>query len=567
VTLGVGGTVYFVDRQYQASSITRSVRTFYTGLVVGLDYKINFRPNPLLAKSFEELHARNAQRVFDLIRTNGGLYLKIGQAIAMQSAVLPPQFQKMFQRMFDDAPQNSWSEVEKTLREELGKNPDEVFEVIEHIARASASVAQVHWAKLHNGEEVAVKVQKREIAKQINWDLWSWRTVTSIYAWWFDLPVQSLVAYISERLSLETDFENEANNSESMYQCVQNEPRLRNRVYIPRVKRDLSTKKVMTAEWIEGTRLWDLETITGKWKGGPDGSPGAGGQPLKQMPLQDGQNGKLKADRSSWRGYRGTGGLGLTLKDVMGTMVDLFSAQMFLFGLVHCDPHPGNIFIRRLPSGKAELVLIDHGLYIQMSPEFRKTWAEFWKALIGFNNDKLREILGGWGIHNVNMFASATLMRPYTGDENNVFKDLKGKTDNERNFIIQQRMQKGLKDMLGEESHWPRELIFLWRNLRIVQGNNQFMKSPVNRIKITGLWASRALVETPGLSLTEKAGNLFKHFVFRLSLFASDILFWTSSVRQMLGVGHGMEDDIENQMKKMAKSEFGVELNQELFNG
>ncbi len=88
-----------LDKQFNASSLTRSFRTFGLGVLVGIDYKINFRAHPPFADSIEALHARNAQRLFDLLRTNGGLYLKIGQAIAMQSAILPPQFQKMFQKV------------------------------------------------------------------------------------------------------------------------------------------------------------------------------------------------------------------------------------------------------------------------------------------------------------------------------------------------------------------------------------------------------------------------------------------------------------------------------------
>jgi len=67
---------------------------------------------------------------------------------------------------------------------------------------------------------------------------------------------------------LETDFQNEADNSERMAELVRGEPRLRDRVYIPKVYRELSSKRVMTAEWIEGVRLWDKDRITAKWQGG-----------------------------------------------------------------------------------------------------------------------------------------------------------------------------------------------------------------------------------------------------------------------------------------------------------
>jgi len=180
----VTGALYLIDTQIYASAITRSLRTFGLGIFVAIDYKLNFRPEPFVG-TLEDLHRRNAERLFNLLHQNGGLYLKIGQAIAMQSAVLPPEFQKMFSRMFDDAPQNDWADVEKVITEDFGKSPEEVFGVsfsnepgkgvMEKRARASASVAQVHWARLADGKEVAIKVQKREIAHQVGWDLWSFR--------------------------------------------------------------------------------------------------------------------------------------------------------------------------------------------------------------------------------------------------------------------------------------------------------------------------------------------------------------------------------------------------------
>ena len=378
---------------------------------------------------------------------------------------------------------------------------------------------------------------------------------------------------------LETDFVNEANNAERMRQLVAAEPRLRDKVYIPKVYRDLSSTRVMTAEWVEGVRLWDKQHLTKPWKGRwRQGSPGCHGSPLdppKQEKVAEIVRSnlideRLKPDRDWWKGEDGQGGLGLSLKDVMTTMVDLFSAQMFLWGWVHCDPHPGNIFIRRLPSGKPELVLIDHGLYVHMKPEFRHQYCLFWKSLMTFDNKTLAKIVQSWGINNVDIFASATLMRPYTGGDNStsaeIRKGLTGKEKQERAYEMQQKMRKGIKDILADEKKWPQELIFIGRNLRIVQGNNQFLGSPVNRIKITGNWASRSLVDSPDLSLRQRVRNLGYHLLFKLVLFGSVVFFYAGKVKQFFGAGGGMEDDMELQMKKIAK-DFGVELNHGVFEG
>lgn len=192
ILLAAAGSLYLLDRQLYASGVARTLRTFGTGLLVALDYKINFRAHPLPLIGAEggipALHRRSAERMFDLLRHNGGLYLKIGQAIAMQSAILPPEFQRMFARMFDDAPQNTWAEIERVIRDDFGgRSVQEVFGVswageegkgvMERTARASASVAQVHWARLPDGREVAIKIQKPEIKKQIGWDLWAFKYV------------------------------------------------------------------------------------------------------------------------------------------------------------------------------------------------------------------------------------------------------------------------------------------------------------------------------------------------------------------------------------------------------
>ena len=382
-----------------------------------------------------------------------------------------------------------------------------------------------------------------------------------------------------ERLSLETDFLNEAENAERMADFVSHEPRLSGRVYIPKVYHELSTTRVMTAEWIEGVRLWDKKTLTASWNGGHrQGSPGAGGKSLPSMGLDSdlakvegsSKSEKLKPDRDQWRGSDRKGGLGLSLKDVMTTMVDLFSAQMFIWGWLHCDPHPGNIFIRRLPSGKPELVLIDHGLYINMKPDFRRQYSAFWKSLLVFDNAALKEIVEGWGIRNVDIFASATLMRPYKGGDNStsaeIRQGLQGESEAERAYYAQQKMRSGIREILADEDKWPQELIFIGRNLRIVQGNNQFLGSPVNRIRITGEWASRSFVERPDSTWLETFRSWRQHLLFQFVLLSTDAVFYFAKLKQLFGAGGGMEDEMEAQMKHIAK-DFGVELNHGVFEG
>lgn len=400
-----------------------------------------------------------------------------------------------------------------------------------------------------------------------------------MYSKWFDLPLYSLVPYITERLELETDFLNEAKNSETMRSLVASEPSLRGRVYVPVVYPELSSRRVLTTEWIEGVRLWDKDAMTGPWLGGRGrGSPGVHGAPLDAPDMAalrrslraDPESRDLKPDRAGWRGPRGRGGLGLSAREVMTTMVDLFSAQIFKWGVVHCDPHPGNLFVRRLPSGRAELVLIDHGLYVYMTPQFRHEYGLFWKSLLTFDNATIRRVTEAWGIRAPDMFASATLMRPYEGGDGSVRRGLlEGEgtlSAAERSFEMQRRAKQAVRDVLADEDKWPKELVFLGRNMRIVQGNNQFLGSPVNRVKMMGEWASRSLFMDPGLPLRERLAWRWRHVLFKAVLLGTDVVFYFFRLRQWLGLGGGMEDELEASMKGMAQ-EMGIEMQHGVFDG
>lgn len=176
-------SLYLADEYLNYSTVTRNFRTIGTCSLIALDYKLNFQPSKS-SRQLSRLHERTADRLLDLCLTNGGLYQKMGQAIAMQSAVLPPVFQEKFSQFFDETPQAGWKEVERVLREEYAHLPavqngqgelvDRIFMPgsWERKAVGSASVAQVHRARLKTGELVAVKVQKPWIERQVGLDLW-----------------------------------------------------------------------------------------------------------------------------------------------------------------------------------------------------------------------------------------------------------------------------------------------------------------------------------------------------------------------------------------------------------
>lgn len=531
--------------------------------LITLDYKWNFTPEK--SDQIPELHERVAQRVFDLFTANGGLYIKIGQAIGANAALLPAPMQAKFASLFDDAPQIPYSVVRSVFVSELGVPPDGpggVFAYFDPQAVASASIAQVHRALLHprpgDTEEhwVAVKVQKPAVRTQMAWDLGAYRAVMWMFEHWaFDLPVYFVVDFVSEHLRQELDFVREAENARRTAAFVAAEPRLRGRVHIPVVYPEYSTQRVLTAEWITGVRL---------------------------------------SDRA------GVAALGHT-PDVMKTMVELFAAQMFDWGWVHCDPHPGNVLIRPHPDfpKTPQLVLLDHGLYVPVPEAFRAQWALLWRAMLIGDYAGVERITKEWGFGLPELVASFTLLRPTALPNNRAARPDAPHPPRRplSQYELSVRMKAKLKEFLADTDRMPKVLIFLTRNMRMVQGNNQALGAPVNRIKLTGLWASRALTRgsphTKTTLLSQLAPRALRarlhawhdHLAFLSTLLLLDALFYRTRVvrwvhdvaaraaaavglRNMVG-GRTLdfEAELERSVRGLAKDSFGIEVGEAVFAG
>jgi aarF domain-containing kinase len=282
-------------------------------------------------------------------------------------------------------------------------------------------------------------------------------------------------------LRQELDFEREAENARKTAAFVENEPRLRGKVYIPKVYPEYTTKKVMTAEWIDGVRLSDRKGVR-KLVGEKE--------PIVDVPTpraiasaSSNEESTLSLTPSPFVESRPTtvfnfpdkplkGGT----KSIMQIMVELFSAQMFEWGWVHCDPHPGNVLIRPSPSNptRPQLVLLDHGLYVHVPKKFESEWVRLWRGMLSGDFAEVENVTKGWGIGMPDLMASFTLMRPVVLSRNRkVVKKKNVQGEKEKQLTHYEKsvlMKKRLKGFLEDTDRMPKVLIFLTRNIRMVQG-------------------------------------------------------------------------------------------------
>jgi len=132
-------------------------------------------------------------------------------------------------------------------------------------------------------------------------------------------------------------------------------------------------------------------------------------------------------------------------------------------------------------------------------------------------------------------------------------------------YEASQQMREKVAEFIVNQDQMPRELVFIGRNMRIVQAHNQNFGAPVNRLKIIANWASYALarnLKEVGLerSWRQRIRGWWEHAVFKVVVFGLDWAFWLGRVRQVVFGGVGFEEGLEQRLRVVAKEEFGVEL-------
>lgn len=284
------------------------------------------------------IHQRNAFRLLDLCRNNGGVYIKVGQHLANLDLLLPEEYIHTLSSLFDDAPATTYADVCEVVKEELGSPPDELFDDFSKLPFASASLAQVHTAKCKTtGKKLAVKVQHRGLRETSTGDLLAMATVVQIAENLFDeFNFGWICEELTPQLPKELNFINEGENAQAAaahlaqtgLECV-----------VPRVLVTHTSERVLTMEFEEGFKATDVNQIE-------------------------------KA--------------GLQRRDVARLISSVFNAQIFQSGFVHCDPHEANVLLREHPlkQGKPQIVLVDHGLYKKLDANFQEAYARLWKGIL-----------------------------------------------------------------------------------------------------------------------------------------------------------------------------------------
>lgn len=205
----------------------------------------------------EQFAIRTAEDVAAELGNMKGAIMKLGQMISFIADGLPEEARTALQSLQQDVPPMAPSLAEEVVRQQLGRDPEHLFLDWDPVPVAAASIGQVHKAVLHDGREVAVKVQYPGVGKAIKHDL---DNAEMLYAMFSavalkGLDVHALVDELRDRMYDELDYTLEAGCQTEFWERYRDHPFIR----IPKVIPELSAEKVLTTEWVDGIGWSDFE--------------------------------------------------------------------------------------------------------------------------------------------------------------------------------------------------------------------------------------------------------------------------------------------------------------------
>ena len=349
----------------------------YCTVLIVADYELSLRGVPAAEMSarLKEVHLRSATRLRDLARTNGGVYIKFGQHVAQMQFLLPDEYVAAMQPMLNQAPTSTWEEVQNVFREEFGCAPSDMFETFDPVPIASASLAQVHFGTLKRAnptdpiQRVAVKIQHAALQRNCDSDIATVRFLIDLvhrfdprfdYSWLADEMATSL--------PMECNFILEARNSERARKNLRCDSR--SDVNVPRIHWSATSKRVLTMERMDGCVVTDTAALA---------AMGISTKAVSTL-LSQVFSEMIFIHGSEMQKQRRNDQKGRMNSCVHGHI----AFRLLFFSFVHCDPHAGNVLVQRRSASDARprLILLDHGLYKDLTTEFRLSYAHLWQSLI-----------------------------------------------------------------------------------------------------------------------------------------------------------------------------------------
>jgi len=322
---------------------------------------------------------RRAIQLRNILTKLGPTYIKIGQALSTRPDLVPPAYLEELTHLQDELPCFPNEIAYGFIEEELGSTPEEIYAEISPKPIAAASLGQVYKGKLKTGETVAIKVQRPDLKRRISLDIYIMRSL-SLWAKNNIKRVRSdLVAITDElasRIYEEMDYIHEGHNAETFAQLYGHLPE----IYIPKIYWEYTGHRVLTMEWVTGTKLTNIAAIQAQ---------------------------------------------GINATHLVEVGVQCSLRQLLEHGFFHADPHPGNLLA--MPDGR--LAYLDFGMMSNIKPYQRYGLIEAVVHLVNRDFEALAQ-----DYVKLEFLTPETDLRPIVPALTNVFGNALGASVAELNF-------------------------------------------------------------------------------------------------------------------------------------
>ena len=292
-------------------------------------------------------------RIRKLFERLGPTFIKLGQILSLRPDLIPPSYAKELEGLLDKVPPFPYTDVKKVIEDEFGKPIKQIFSSFDKKPIASASVSQVHKAKLKNGDIVAVKIQRPDIRKIMDMDIDIMFYIAKLLEKHYPRvgkfhPIK-IVEDFKSWTEKELNFKLEARNATRFYQNFKNSKSVK----IPKIYEKLVTKDVMVSEYIDGVEITKLKSL------------------------------KKKID----------------LDKIMTIGLDAVLTMVFEHGLFHADPHPANILVTK----DNKIAFVDFGIVGFFDDKLKNKAIDLLYGIIEYDPDMIVDTLMSMGMETKNI--------------------------------------------------------------------------------------------------------------------------------------------------------------------
>jgi predicted unusual protein kinase regulating ubiquinone biosynthesis (AarF/ABC1/UbiB family) len=398
-----------------------------------------------------------AQRFRALATRLGGVWIKVGQFLSARLDVLPEAITSELANLQDEVAPEPFDSMRQVMEEELDSNVEASFAWFDEAPLASASLGQVHRARLMEGDNVVVKVQRPDIHDLIKVDLAALSRVLNWVKRYRPITrrvdLDALFAEFSRTLWEEVDYLAEAENARRFAAMFAEDSNVR----IPDVYASHTTERVLTLEDVYYIKITDFAVIDGA---------------------------------------------GLDRKEVADRLFCTYLRQIFVEGFFHADPHPGNLFVEPLEEGEWRLIFVDFGMVGRVTQEMKQGLRDLVIAIGTRDVDRLMQayqtmdvILPGADLARIRL-AEGTMLERLWGKS---MRDLIRTHPEEM-----RRFANEFRDLLYEMPfQLPADLLFLGRCVAILSGMCTGLDPEFNVFKGLQPFAEKLLAEEGDAWLSE----------------------------------------------------------------